>query len=290
MMATLADIRLTLADLILAAVYPNGTGQPSIISGMTGSCGVFQNDFKPGDIDTRVSAGDVLVSVVDLPNATSTTRFTPLEIDLPAATPLLIWSVTPTTATLSGTLSAGQIIVLIVNRVAFRYTAAANDTIWSALNQLAVAIAAELEIQTFVSGGTVSIPNAFDLQARLGVTRQVITEVGRQMSRFEVRVLAATEAVRSAAARVIKPALDFVTRLPLPDGTVAWVKSGIETSDWRPAKLGIASGCMIFPVEWPTVIPGTAAELIGLSIAVQGGAGDLAAFTATEPPVITING
>lgn len=289
-MADLADIRLALANLILAAVYPNGTASPSTITGLTGKCAVYQNDPKPEDIDTRVQAGDVLISIADLPNATSTTRFTPLEIALPAPTPTLAWSIAGNTLTLAGTILPGRLLALVVNRVAFNYTTVSGDTINTALNQLAVMVALALQTQTFVDGSTLSIPDAFVLSARIGVVHQTVTEVGRQVSRFEVRVMAARDALRSAAVKSFRAALDRQTRVALPDSTTAWLKTSIETSDWRPLKLGIATSCLIWPIEWPTILEGSAAELIGWTLTIQGGAGSLANFTANDPPVRTYNG
>lgn len=291
-MAESADIRLALADLIGTAVYPNGTSSASTIAGMTGKAAIYQSDIKPGDIDQRVPAGDVLIGVMEYGDGRSTKRFPPVDLVTTTPATTLSWTVSPgdsntaPSATLGGTISTSQNIGLIVDGAAFVYAIQSGDTLDSA----AAALAAKIELvrSASVSDATISIPGSHSITGRVGVVADTLREVGRQMSRYLVSVWAAKDAIRQAAVTVVRAVLDDARRIVLPDNSVAWIGNAYEVPVYEPKKLGISRTNICYAVEYGSYLAGTAAQAIAIGGTVQGGTPPISGFTATQPPSITI--
>jgi hypothetical protein len=278
-MAELADIRLALANIISAAVYPNGTGAASVISGLTGKCAVYQNDPKPEDIDTRLLSGDVLIAVVDTAAGRSTARYFFYETVTTPPAPTLAWTVSGNTATLTGTVSVPQNLAIQAGASWVSYAVQSADT----LDSIAASVAALIPGAT-VSGATITLPAAYIAQARVAAAGTSSREVGRQVTHFRVSIWAGTEALRSAATNVVRGALEGLTRFTLPDGTFAAIEPGYELPVYDPLKLGVSRTNINYPVEFATVTQQQVMQimLIETDLSISIGDADVADITITS--------
>ena len=293
-MAEIADVRFAMASLIRTAAYPtlgDGAAQPgqSAIPGLAGICRVLQSDPKPAEIDEELAAGNALISVTAMQGARSTKRFPPIDQVLAVPMPTLAWTVSGTTATLSGTVSltVQHNLALIVDGVDFVYQVKTTDT----LAGIATAFAALVNAvePASASGAAITMPDSHKIVARVGVVATTLREVGRQMSRFLVSVWGPTDAIRSAACGLVAGALDDVRRLTLADGSGAWIKAGAEMpAPIDPLKLGVARTNIVHEVEFAKTVAGMAPQAIVWRTGIQGGPAPVSAFTGTSPPVVIV--
>lgn len=275
-MAELADVRLAMANLIEAAVYPGGTAAPSIISGLAGKCAIYQNDPKPADIDTRIAAGDVLVSVVDTVPGRATARYFFFDQEVAAPVPTLFWTALENTVTLSGTISGPQNLAIKADDAWVSYAVQPGDTLDSIAGSIAALIPG-----AFASGPVIMLPETYSIQARVGAFGTSAREIGRQSTHFRVSVWAQTDALRSAAVNVVRGVLEGLLRFSLPDGTVAAIEPGYELPVYDPLKLGVSRTNISYPVEFATVSQRQVPQVLLLETTITASIGDIEIATET---------
>jgi hypothetical protein len=268
-MADEADVRTGIATLIEDIVYPNGTGNPTVIPGFAGACWIYPNWPKPETIDAKVplgatpSIGDIVVAVWELPDAVVTTRFAVLDEAGTLPAPTLGWTIAGHTATVTGTVSTPQNIGLVVDGAAYLYAALPADT----LSTIATAVAALVNAAEPASaaGAVITMPNAKAISGRVGTSAGTMREVARQKQTFQVQYWAPTEALRKAVAGLIKPAIDDQRRLTLADGSVAMIPSGVSHPIIDVLKQGISCSATRYRIEYATTVAGSAAEVLTLA-------------------------
>jgi hypothetical protein len=277
-MADIADVRNAIVAIITETLYPNGISGAAVVSG--GPVNVLPGYPKASDLTAIKPVlgggnGGAVISVVDFGTPRSTTRFTPKTVvgAIPAAP--LAWSISGNTATISGMISTPQNLCIAAGspNIDYLHAVAPTDT----LVGIAAAFAAMIPGAT-ASGATVTAANLH--AARVGVVVPTTKEVGRQVSTIRVGVYASTDAIRSSIVSAIKPVLDDKIRIALPDASVAWMRAGTEMSVWAISKLGLAESAIIYQVEFPTVLLGSAAQAIAWIVNV----------TADNGPVVTHQG
>jgi hypothetical protein len=184
----------------------------------------------------------------------NTTRYLPEWQVLTPAVPTLTASVSGNTITIGGTVSVPQTIVAIIGAASWRrvytYTVQATDSLAWIAAQLANLINADTPAAA--GGATITVPDAFDLIARVSASGAVSKELERQVERFEVHVWAPSPAVRDAVARPIRLALAATLFPTLADGTAAELRiCGDHLLD-DPQKAGIYRRVIMCDVEYAT--------------------------------------
>ena len=271
-MADIADVRNAMVALIASALFPNGVDGPGATIGV---------EIVPGYPATEdlsavgtVMSGSTLravVAVYDAGPPRDTTRFFPETCvgALPPAT--LAWTISGSTATLSGIVATPQNLCLVDGGVDYVYAVQPADTLTSIAASMAAMISGSA-----VSGASVTTHNL--KAARVGVVAPTSKEVGRQVSMVRVAVYAATDEIRSSIVQAIKPVLDDETHMMLSDGSSAWVRPGTEMSAWQTTKLSLAQTILTYLVEYPTLRIGIAAQMIAWVLNIQANDGPILEF------------
>lgn len=223
-MADSSDVENALVALIVAALYPNGTGAPSAIAG-TPTISVERGWPTEADLRTATASGLQLIRVHAVPGMSrNADRYERAWIAPPPATPTVTATFAANVLTIGGTVTAGEIISIISLGQSYSYTTLANDT----LNTIATALAG-LVTGTSATGATVTFPTTGTIpSASVGVPTVATMEIGRQRQVFSASVWATTVALRDDLFIALMPAVAQNLRILLPDGTYAAYK-GIQT-------------------------------------------------------------
>jgi hypothetical protein len=222
-MADSSDIETALVALIVSAVYPNGTSQPSVVNAKTS---VDRGWPTEADVRNAVAAATQLIRVHAISGMSKDTEryFRVWQTEPPPATSLIA-TLVGTLITFSGTPAAGQIVGVLSNGIGFTYVVQPGDT----LQTVASGVAAQVP-GSVARGPTVTLVPTGPLPATDAVTGSVAyLEVGRQCQVFSTSVWATTPVLRDQIFSSIMPALAANYRLTLPDNSVA-TRMGIQSS------------------------------------------------------------
>jgi hypothetical protein len=215
-MADMTDVADALVGIILAAVYPFGTGQPPA-GGVPAK--IYQGWPEPQKLKADLAAKIANVSVFPSANVKITTRHFPEWQQLVAPAPTITATAAATTVTLAGAVTLPQAVCLIVDGQDFAYGLQAGDTLTSIAATLAALVNASQPASA--AGAVITIPAARRIAARVVANGTSAKEVAREQRVFTVSIWADCFDNREPLAKVITPALANLTRLNLPDGTVA---------------------------------------------------------------------
>lgn len=234
-MADLSDVVGVLAQQAASAVYPNGTSSPSVAAV---DCKIVSGWPDANDLDAYLAAGKIQVSVYPLPGMDrNTTRYPKQWQQLSVNAATLTLTVSSDTVTVGGTVSSPQNAALIVNGKSYVHAVQSGDT----LTTIATALAALVSVDTPAtsSGAVVTIPAAYSITARVGVTGTSIKETRRQQRVFTVIVWAPSPTLRDFASKAIDAVFSDIERLTMPDGTSARLiyRGTVESDANLPRKL-----------------------------------------------------
>lgn len=252
-MADVIDVQTALVALAAAALYPNGTGQPSAAGGVP--CKVYAGWPTESQLDSDLAVGTAHVTVFPRPEERNTTRFSqdwqPQTIN---------------SATLTLTINGQQITVggvvppannphnlsILANGKPYVYAVQTSDTLNSIAAALAALIAADLP-GTSAAGAVVNLPGTGRIgAARVGVTGTAIREVRRQERHFQITVWADTPTHRDAVAQPVDQVLATTKFLTMPDGFAArLIYRGSPVSD-NMQKTRLFRRDLIYLVEYAT--------------------------------------
>lgn len=244
-MSSILEVETKIKDLCISTLYPNGVNNPSIANVYI-AIGV--GDPEPKKLQADLAAGNANVSVKALPGMErNTTRFPRQYITISINDPTITLTIVGTNiVTVSGTISANQTCMVIVNQVGYAYAVTANDT----LNSIAAALAAQIPT-AIASGAVITIANAYQLEARMSTQGTTIRELKRQEHIICIYIRAPNYALREAIAEPLNiyfAALDF---LPMIDHPRIIYKSLRTTDDIQ--KTQIYQQELMYLVEYPTV-------------------------------------
>lgn len=275
-MADQSDIEKSIVALLAATLYPNGLvgNPPPSALGCPARVGRGWPDAKALDDDLR--AGVLNVTVYPRPNTEkNTTRFTPQWQPLGA--------VNPPTFTLS---QAGQVVTVggsgpstyypqnlcvLIGAEAYLYQTVIGDTPASIATALGAIIDAALG-DTTVTGAAITLPPTAMVEAlRIGSTGTIAREVSRQERQFQIVVWCFNPDLRDQACSLIKPALDGVEFLTLPDGSQARMYYASSTETDAPEKEILYRRDLIYCVEWPTLQTHLATQIVTNQVALNEG-------------------
>jgi len=174
-------------------------------------------------LDADLRAGVVNVTVnAQAGVGRDTTRFPTDWQVMSLQSPTLTATVSGNTVTIGGTATVGQGVMLIVDGQPYAYQALASDTPAS----IAAALAALVQVDqpATAAAGVLTIPAARVMVARIVVQGTAIRATRQQEAGIEVAVFAPSFALRDQVAGLIDQALSSVSRLALPDTSVAMLR------------------------------------------------------------------
>ena len=223
-MADISDVQSALVGLITGTLYPNGTGQPSLINVpilvYAGWPDANTLDADLAALNAGNPAGRIHVSVFPRPEEQRTTRFVDNWNVLTAPAPTLTITQVGQVVTLSGTVSTPQNVAVVTKAKAYLYAVQASDT----LTSIATAVAALIPGATS-TGPSITLPAGFLVTAtRVGASGSFYRERKRQARSLQITVWANTDANRTAVAAPIDVALAAIEFVTLADGTSAWLR------------------------------------------------------------------
>ncbi len=261
-MADLSDVMNTLVSTISGILYPNGTGQPSIVSGV--SISVFPGWPIPATLTAAIAAGNCQVSVYPRPEERNTTRY-PLSMQtLSVNTPTLTLTISGQTVTVAGTIPPSNNphnAMVLANGGPYVYAVLPTDTLNGIAAALAALIAAGIA-GTSSSGPVITLPSSARLQAaRIGVTGTSAMEVRRQRRTFQIVIWADTPAHRDAIAAPIDAALAATFFLTLPDGFAARLIYHSSPMNDGLQKTGLYRRDLFYSVEYATTTTETDTQI-----------------------------
>ena len=248
-MANLSDVCNALITPVAQAIYPNGTGQASIIGS---AVRIFEGWPNPQTLDTDLVAGVMNISVYPLASERNSSRY-PRDWQTVSITAASISAaIAGQTITLSGTISTPQNVGAIVNGLAFIYPVQAGDTLTSIATGLAALINASVAGTTSI-GTVITCPTGSKIKAaRTGAQGTSIRELKRQERAFQITVWANTPQNRNLVSDAIDVALSALTFVTMPDASAARVtyKNSPQTDAFEKSKLYRRD--FIYTVEYAT--------------------------------------
>lgn len=189
---------------------------------------VAAGDFLKSDVDAGLAQRKIFVAVFAVNGMTrNTTRIRREWVDSVIDDATLTAVVDEDTVTIGGTVTVGQAVMIIVRGTGYSYAALTGDTLDDIATQLADIIPNAVAV-----GTVITIPDVFDIIARIsvrGTSRRVLES---QESVFRVRIYAPDYPSRALVGKQI--ALAFATLadtqggtdyyLPMPDLISASIK------------------------------------------------------------------
>ena len=257
-MADESDVETTLATLVTAQIYPQGTHAPSARGPLVR---IYRGWPNPTALNADLAAGIINISLSANPaHHRDTTRY----IDPPTAsaptTPTLTATTEANTATFAGTATPGQLAGLLADSTAVVHRTEAGDT-----PELVAAILASYLRTTRIalaSGATVTVPGARLLIARTAADQSTQTETRRQQQGIRLSLWCPTPAKRDQAAALIDSALSAQTFITLPDGTAARLRgAGSQIFD-QSQNANLYRRDLLFTVEYATTTTTTLPAMI----------------------------
>jgi hypothetical protein len=213
-MADQSDVEDSLVNIVSAALYPNGTAEVSVPGA---NCRIYRGWPKSAALDADLSAGTVNVTVFPTAGSTrTTTRYSEQWIGSPDQ-PSLTAVTEGMTVMFGGSAGPGQIAGILVDGIAYAYRVRDSDTNQSVAASLAAAMRANLIVQ--LSQGSVTIPGARQLVARVVADAPAKQEIRRQEQGFRVTCWCPDPTTRDSAAGAIDLALSTQRFIALSDGT-----------------------------------------------------------------------
>jgi hypothetical protein len=279
-MADLSDVEATLVGIITGAAYPNGTTEPSALSGAV-PVKVGRGWPLKDALQADLAAGVANVSVFSQPGAErNTTRFSRAWRQLTAADPTITLTLTDTTVSLGGSVSPPQNIAVITAGVAYVYAIQAGDS----LSTIASALAA-LVPGASSTGPVLTAPNAAELNAHVGGQGSMIRELSRQERLWMISIWCQTPTQRDVVAPFVDTALkglglanerEFIA---LPDGSfgrLLYVRSAVIDRD---ELVGSYRRDLIYSVEYPTTETQGVPQIVTVQVELDACGSEIATFS-----------
>ncbi len=291
-MADLADVVSALAVSATAAVYPSGTSNPPVAGG---AVTIFHGWPTPNDLDLVVknfnaapSVPRTIVSIYPRPGMYRNTSRNPSKWrELSRPTKTITAGIAGNAVTIGGAApglsgpaqNVGLIIGYGRTKRDFVYQTLTSDT----LSTIATALAALVNAATPASaaGAVITIPNAWSIATRVGITGVAVRELRRQEETVDVNIWAPSPGLRDQIAGPIRTAFAKFDFLTLADGFAARVRAAGDNWMDDPEKVGLYRRLLSFEVDYPTTESMPAAEIIVFEAQQNGGQTPAAAPTIT---------
>ncbi|MFS2114315.1 hypothetical protein ACCC93_08780 [Herbaspirillum frisingense] len=253
---------------LAAYLYPDGTSAPaSPVTGFT--VNVFQGWPQPEKLSSLVATGAGYISVY------------PMDTEKPLPLTLRDWQVASVAAatisaspegqvvTLSGIVSPGQNVGILVDGEAYIVAAQVGSTLAGLASALATLISADVPATS--SGASVTVPSATKLEARVGTTGTMIRPLRRQQKMFQLTAWASLHTQRDKLGRAIDQAIEPLSRAALADGSIGILHYRQSRQDDGMQKQGIFRRDVLYAVDYMTTQTTTGTTVLDAQATVVGG-------------------
>ncbi len=254
-MADISAVEDALSSAIAAALYPNGTANPSAI---TSPCKVYRGWPNAASLDQDLKAGAVNVSVYSRPGMEKNVSRYPVEwVAGVISVPTITVSVSGDTVTLGGASGVKQNIGIRTDAGAYVVQAQPTDT------PSTVAAAFRALIPGASGGGlTVTLSPSVGLFALTGGVGTAQAEVMRLTAGVQIDCWCPNPTLRDVTASYVITALAQLPFITLSDGTSGRLIYHNSTSNDRESKDALWRRCITYSVEYPVTAQQIAAQML----------------------------
>ncbi len=251
-MADMTEVADALVGIITAAIYPNGVNSAPIAGIGALGAKIYQGWPAPAALQVDGQRHIANISVWPSPQEKITTRRAAEWVQITAPAPTLTASVAGQAITLGGTVSRPQAAALIIDGKDYAYGIQAADTLATIAATLAAMVNADQAATS--AGAVITIPGAKRIVARIVANGTSAKEVARESRVFIISIWAGCFDERDPLARVLQPLLADLTRITLPDGTVAISLYAGSSNVDSEQKQGIYRRDISLAIEYPTIV------------------------------------
>lgn len=265
-MADLTDVEAALVNIVGAAIYPNGFGQPSVLPGAA-AAKIGRGWPIPSDLDTALAAGNIQVTVYPL-SGSATPTYQILDHTYTITPPAinLMVSVVDTVITVTGQPAAGEYLTLILDDAVVCSQGGATTA------ALLAALATQAQGFGYAASSTLTTlttPFGHSMVVRQGGQAVMGKVIHRQRQSVMVTVWAPNDAVRTAAAILADIAVKENIKITLPDTSECIIRYLRSMSSDQTEKADLYRRDLIYDCEFATVqqFPGYVVTSSTISIA-----------------------
>jgi hypothetical protein len=250
LMADQSDVENALVALAANALYPNGSGAPSLPGP---DCRIYRGWPNSAALNSDLAVGVINVTV--FPQGESghnTTRYSQQWLGSPAQ-PTFTASISGSSVTIGGAAGpGGQLVGILVNNISYVYAALTGDTPEVVAANLATAARADWIVNLL--GATLTVRGAGSIMARVVADAAVMQEVRRQDQGFRITCWCPTPATRDASASAIDLLLVSFQFIDLADGARGRLRyRGTLVFDQSQDAL-LYRRDLLYDVEYPTTV------------------------------------
>lgn len=277
-MADIFDVADSLVARIASIVYPNGTGQPSIVNFPLILYSGWPTSSK---LDDDLKLPKPHITVYPRPETKNVTRYAPKQQVMSIAAATLTLTAHGNVVTVGGAMPSpftAHNLALIVDSQPFIYPVQASDTLTTIATGLATLLAVSFP-GTTSSGPVITLPaNTVPIIARVGTTGVVTTEWERQTQRYQVTVWAQDPPTRKALGAAIRAAFSQIAFITMVDGFGARVtfQGNVPSDNFQKEKLYRYD--LLYDVEYATTVTQTLATVVATKVTFE---------TQSGVPIIT---
>ena len=256
-MADQADVETALVRFVAAALYPNGTSEPSVPGP---DCRIYRGWPNAAALDADLASGRINVTVFPVSEPTRiTTRYTEEWLGTPPASTLLV-DVQDDTVHLAGAADPGQVAGILADGHTYVYRTQTGDT--PALVAANLADQARSDWVVHLVGAGLTLCGAVHVVARVSVDASSLKEIRRQEQVFRITCWCPNPASRDAAAAAIDQSLAGLTFIDMPDTTCARIiYCGTAVFDQSQDAL-LYRRDLLYRLEYPTIINDTQPSML----------------------------
>ena len=246
-MADLSDVEQSMLQQIVAAVYPVGVDQPSIVNE---TVKIYRGWPSVLGLNNDLSASVQSVTVFSDPKRTrETTRYPRIWREQPRPTPSLTLTVTDESVSIAGAGASGEVAGLLIDGAAFAIATTETDTPTTVAASFAALIPG-----ASATGPTITISGASMIVARVETSGTVTLETRRQEQVVTVSTWCDKPLTRDALAAAIDLSFSSLTWVAFADGS-AGLLSYVETIEIDTSEnANLYRRDLLYRIEYPTII------------------------------------
>ena len=260
-MADISQVENVLTALIAQAIYPDGTGNPSITGQVTN---IYRGWPIARNLDQDLANNQVNISVVPWGNARDVTRFWREWQPVAQPTNSLTATVSGQSVALGGTSSSPLNVAITATNRTYVYAVQPADTLTSIATAMAALVNADQSATS--SGAVITIPAASGLNATVGGTGAMIRELRRQKQNFMVTFWCPDPDTRDAIVPAVDLALTEPAYITLPDGSAGRIIYAGTTPSDRGENENLYRRDLIFSVEYATTQTQAAYQIVSARV------------------------
>lgn len=243
-----SDVEVALAEEIAAALYPEGSAEPSAFGP---EIRIYRGWPQPQLLSADLAAGRVNVTVQPVSGSARNTTRLPDDWRADPAIPTLVATVQDATATFAGNAAPGQLAGLLVDGAAYVHRTRPGDT--PALVAAILAASVRQVRPAQLAGSSVTVPGIGRLLARTVADSPATRELRRQEATFRITAWCPTPELRDQASAFIDAAFAGRRTLDVAGEPCRLRYIGTSSSDEGQSS-NLYRRDLLWQVEYPTTV------------------------------------